>query len=129
MLWVYAIFLEDETELGNGEYIDISQYRLIEPILDEADGEFPTLDTDDNFDEIPRIIHQTWREDHVPEKFRANIESFVDKNPSFEYHFWTDASGRELIEERHPHLLETFDNYVEPVRRADLLRYTSCECI
>ncbi|XP_045170198.2 uncharacterized protein LOC123532711 [Mercenaria mercenaria] len=117
---VYVIFVLGEKEIiiGNGENVDISDIKPFEPFLDE---DFPKmLDTNPR---IPKIIHQTWKDSFVPTAFHENVRSFIDKNPNFKYYFWTDASARQLIADRHPELLETFDNYVEPVRKADMLRY------
>jgi hypothetical protein len=36
---------------------------------------------------------------------------------------WTDASSREFISVYYPWFLDTFDNYVYPIQRADAIRY------
>lgn len=36
---------------------------------------------------------------------------------------WTDAKAREFIKDEYPWFLETFDNYPEPIQRADVIRY------
>lgn len=108
---------EHEIILGDGGEIDISRNTLFE-LIDIDD--FPTVTSNET--RIPKIIHQTWKDVYVPDDFHANVRTFVDFNPGYQYYYWTDASARLLIEEKHPQLLETFDNYVEPVRKADMLR-------
>ncbi|XP_052804307.1 uncharacterized protein LOC128234238 [Mya arenaria] len=87
----------------------------------ELEVDFPT--SEHIYPRIPHVVHQTWKDIHVPSEFHANVRSFVELHPDFDYFFWTDASARILIRARHPNLLALFDNIVEPVRRADLLRY------
>lgn len=72
---------------------------------------------------IPRIIHQTWKDAEIPRKLTHWVQSWEKNNPGYEYWLWTDASARALIAERHPHLLQMFDDYPEGIRRADALRY------
>ena len=72
---------------------------------------------------IPKIIHQTWKNEEIPRKLVTWIKSWLEKNPDYEYWLWTDESARKLIAERHPTLLKTFDGYTEGIRRADALRY------
>ena len=36
---------------------------------------------------------------------------------------WTDAKSRELIATEYPWFLSTFDNYSQPIQRADAIRY------
>lgn len=121
-IFVYFVFVmrEDEISLGFVDDIDLTDYPLFEPVLTE---DFPA--TDQSQSRIQRQIHQTWKDIYVPGEFHANVQSFVKHNPGYRYYFWTDDAARDLIADRHPQLLETFDNYVEPVRKADMLRY--CE--
>jgi hypothetical protein len=42
---------------------------------------------------------------------------------SSEYKLWTDAGSREFIAEHYSWFLDTFDNYVYPIQRADAIRY------
>ena len=36
---------------------------------------------------------------------------------------WTDAKSRDLIATEYPWFLNTFDNYTQPIQRADAIRY------
>ncbi|KAH3710707.1 hypothetical protein DPMN_070199 [Dreissena polymorpha] len=40
-----------------------------------------------------------------------------------EVSFLTDKSGRKLLAELHPHLLNIWDGFVENIKRSDMLRY------
>ncbi|KAH3710663.1 hypothetical protein DPMN_070153 [Dreissena polymorpha] len=41
-----------------------------------------------------------------------------------EVSFLTDKSGRKLLAELHPHLLNIWDGFVENIKRSDMLRYS-----
>lgn len=77
----------------------------------------------DGVPHIPKIIHQTWKDTRIPPEFEVWIKSWLEKHPDWEYWLWTDESARELIKNKYSHLLDMFDGYTEPIRRADALRY------
>ncbi|KAI4268757.1 MAG: hypothetical protein LQ337_007667 [Flavoplaca oasis] len=72
---------------------------------------------------IPKIIHQTYINDSVPEIWREPQRTCVDIHEDYEYKMWTDAKSRELIATEYPWFLNTFDNYSQPIQRADAIRY------
>ena len=71
---------------------------------------------------IPRIIHQTWKDEHVPVEWQAAQKSCQQMHPDFEYKLWTDKQSREFIAARLPHLLKTWDSYPFNIQRADIIR-------
>lgn len=72
---------------------------------------------------IPKIIHQTWKTEHVPQIWQAAQASCKEQNPDWEYKLWTDASAREFIQQHYPNLLHTYDSYPYNIQRADAMRY------
>ncbi|PLW34560.1 hypothetical protein PCASD_12932 [Puccinia coronata f. sp. avenae] len=72
---------------------------------------------------VPKIIHQTWKTDQIPERWVPVRESCVAAHESWEYMLWTDQSGRELIEREYPWFLPVYDGYRYPIQRADAVRY------
>ena len=44
-------------------------------------------------------------------------------HPSYEYVLWTDAMARELIADKYPGLLPTYDAYPYSIQRADVVRW------
>jgi hypothetical protein len=72
---------------------------------------------------IPRIIHQMWRDEHLPPRWAACCETWKRHHPGWEYRFWTDASLREFVAKRYPDFLEVYDGYARPVMRSDAARY------
>lgn len=72
---------------------------------------------------IPRIIHQTWKNNDLLPHMKDSQKSFIDKNPNWMYVLWTDEMNRKLIQEHFPWFLEYYDNYEYNIQRADVIRY------
>ncbi|EIW82097.1 glycosyltransferase family 32 protein [Coniophora puteana RWD-64-598 SS2] len=72
---------------------------------------------------IPRIIHQTWKSETLPPRWKTISEACRDMMPDYEYMLWTDASSREFIAEHYPWFLDTYDDYEYTIQRADVIRY------
>src|SRR5260221_13668619 len=72
---------------------------------------------------IPKIIHQSWKVETVPERWRAFQESWRRNHPDYEYRFWTDDANRAFIAGVFPEFLAVYDGYRHAVSRADLARY------
>jgi len=90
---------------------------------------------------VPRTIHQLWKNEVVPDRYRAFCESWRRHNPGWTYRLWTDADLLELVEARYPGWLPIFNGYERAISRADLGRYLvldafggvyadlDCECL
>jgi len=72
---------------------------------------------------IPRIIHQMWRDEDLPLRWRAFCETWRRFHPGWEYRLWTDESLRAFVAEWYPDFLEVYDGYAVPVMRSDAARY------
>ncbi|WVW80297.1 hypothetical protein I302_102275 [Kwoniella bestiolae CBS 10118] len=72
---------------------------------------------------IPRLIHQTWKSDVLPEKWRKAWKECREGMPDYEYMLWTDDVSREFIAKHYPAHLHMFDSYEYPIQRADSIRY------
>ncbi len=71
---------------------------------------------------MPRIIHQTWKTEVIPEKWVAARQSCMDMHPGYEFRLWTDDSAREVLAKEMPQLLPTYDSYIYSIERADAIR-------
>lgn len=91
------------------------------------------LDVDIHFDKrlaaaqtlpggIPCLIHQTWKDEDVPDKFGQWPWSWKLHNPAWVYTLWTDANNRRLIEQHYEWFLETYDALQHPVMKSDAAR-------
>ncbi|MDY6987344.1 MAG: glycosyltransferase [Thermodesulfobacteriota bacterium] len=72
---------------------------------------------------IPRIIHQTWKDRKTPERFRAFTDSWKRHHPSWEYRLWDDDDNRRFIQEKFPWFARLYNNYSLNIQRADSVRY------
>lgn len=72
---------------------------------------------------IPRIIHQTWKDRDVPERFRDAQESWRARHPGWAYRLWTDEDLDELVRTRAPELWPLYQAYPYAIQRVDAARY------
>ncbi|KZW04351.1 hypothetical protein EXIGLDRAFT_828231 [Exidia glandulosa HHB12029] len=79
--------------------------------------------SDSRQERIPRILHQTWRTDTLPDRWQPVSQHCRDLMPDYEYKLWTDDSSREFIATNYAWFLPTFDAYTYPIQRADAIRY------
>ncbi|MDX1684551.1 MAG: glycosyltransferase [Saprospiraceae bacterium] len=72
---------------------------------------------------IPRIIHQTWKDEKIPERWKAFQDKVRSLHPDWKYQLWTDEDNDAFIEKHYPDLLMIYRSYPKPVMRADVIRY------
>ncbi|KAF2128344.1 glycosyltransferase family 32 protein [Dothidotthia symphoricarpi CBS 119687] len=89
-------------------------------------GELPAPNSgtiNDRTQLIPKIIHQTYINESIPDHWKGPQQTCIDLHPDYEYKLWTDKKSREFIATEYPWFLETFDGYPYPIQRADAIRY------
>ena len=72
---------------------------------------------------IPRILHQTWKDQAVPSAFSKNVDSWKRLHPGWDFKFWSDADLAAFVACRCPEYNELFQAYPKSIMRADLGRY------
>jgi len=74
---------------------------------------------------VPQIVHHTWKDTNVPRRWGGSYGSWKSRlvGKGWKFEFWTDDRARQLIIERFPWFLDTYDRYEYPIQRADCLRY------
>ncbi|KAJ5543814.1 Mannosyl phosphorylinositol ceramide synthase SUR1 [Penicillium frequentans] len=72
---------------------------------------------------IPKLIHQTYKNETTPEAWVEAQKSCIDLHPDYEYILWTNEKSRDFISAEYPWFLDTFDGYKYPIQRADSIRY------
>ncbi|KAJ9301365.1 CAZyme family GT32 [Paecilomyces variotii] len=72
---------------------------------------------------IPKIIHQTYKNESIPLHWQEAQQSCIDLHPDYEYILWTNEKARDFIAAEYPWFLDTFDGYEYPIQRADSIRY------
>jgi len=71
---------------------------------------------------IPKIIHQMWKDENIPEHWKDSPKEYKRLFPDWEYKFWTDKTMREFMVEHYPDFLDMYDSYPYPIQRADSFR-------
>jgi inositol phosphorylceramide mannosyltransferase catalytic subunit len=72
---------------------------------------------------IPKIIHQIWKTEGIPEQWRPLQETWKQFHPNWEYRLWTDEGSLRLVEQLFPDFLSMFTSYSYDIQRADASRY------
>lgn len=72
---------------------------------------------------IPKIIHQTWKNDRVPGQYLGFQEKVKRLHPDWEYRLWTDADNLALLKGKTPHLYDVYISLPKNIMRADMIRY------
>lgn len=84
-----------------------------------------------NQSKIPKIIHQTYKNENFTKNMRDAVESWKKLNSDYEHRFYNDAAIREYISEfdvsefnfTKEELVRCFDKLAVGAGRADLFRY------
>lgn len=72
---------------------------------------------------IPKIIHQTYINASIPERWRLPHESCLALHPDYEYKFWSDEDSHTFIQKEYPWFVDTYERYAHNIQRADAIRY------
>jgi len=72
---------------------------------------------------IPRVVHQTWKDRDLPERWRALRNTWRAHHPGWELRLWTDADLRALVAQHYPAFLSIWEAYTHPISRVDAARY------
>ena len=72
---------------------------------------------------IPKIIHQTWKNDDIPEEYISYQQRVKELHPDWEYKLWTDENNLEFVSEYFPSFYQTYIDFPKNIMRADVIRY------
>ncbi|WBW74451.1 mannosyltransferase Imt3 [Schizosaccharomyces osmophilus] len=94
-------------------------------ILQASDlpDDFTYSPIDNTTENIPRVIHQTWKTEDIPDRWKDAQQSCINLHPDFEYKLWTDEAMREFMKENYSWFLPKYDAYPFNIERADVVRY------
>lgn len=71
---------------------------------------------------IPKLFHQSWKNEELPAKFKTWSEDCRRLHPDWEYVLWTDDDNLALVQTYFPWLEDTFRGLAGPIYRADFVR-------
>ena len=72
---------------------------------------------------IPKIIHQTWKDHHVPQRWKKAVASVKKFHPDWEYRLWTDEDIDQYVKNKHPDFYPIFKGFNRHIMRVDVIRY------
>ena len=129
------LILHHNTSTENKDFIELNGKKLIDCQANfqcqkeqfnnnEHYTKIDYLYTEADFN-ITKIIHQSWKTKDIPYSVYKKewIDSWKQKNPDWEYKFWTDEDNRNLVEKYYPQYLELYDSYERPIAKADISRF------
>jgi mannosyltransferase OCH1-like enzyme len=73
--------------------------------------------------QIPRIIHQLWKDENVPARWRDAVASVKRYHKGWEYRLWTDALIDDYVRANHPKFYPAFAGMNRHIMRVDVFRY------
>ena len=72
---------------------------------------------------IPKIIHQTWRnEKSIVDAYKECVKTVKQKHPGYSYRFYNNDQCRDVVKQDFREFLDAYDS-MAPVEKADLFRY------
>ena len=58
---------------------------------------------------IPRIIHQTWKNENIPENWLHAYNSCKDVNVGYKHILWTDKTMKEFMKKNFPEFVKMYN--------------------
>ncbi len=72
---------------------------------------------------IPRIVHQLWKTDEIPARWREAVQSVRKYHKGWEYRLWTDELMDRHVRDHHPEFYRVFTGLNRHIMRVDVFRY------
>ena len=70
---------------------------------------------------IPKIIHQTWKNEKIPKKWKKAVKSC--KFEGYTYILWTDKKMDKFVEKYYPDFYDFYSSYKYVIQKCDAFRY------
>jgi mannosyltransferase OCH1-like enzyme len=71
---------------------------------------------------IPPVLHQSWYNRTLPTAVAPLVARWRAVLPNWRHRVWSDDDNRRLWQENFPELLDLYDGYDVPIKRADAAR-------
>lgn len=72
---------------------------------------------------IPKIIHQTWKTETIPERWKDAVDSCKKIHKGYRYILWTHQTMRKFVQKFYPDFYPTYRDYPHDIQRCDAFRY------
>lgn len=122
MVTIVSFLLYKIYELYIKKYI--TSKIILDPPTNFKYPYIPSSLNNTNYDEIPKVVYQTWNTDLLPPLMKKNHEKFKEDNPEFQYMLFNDNECRRFIETHFEgEVLNAYDSLLPGAFKADLWRY------
>ena len=74
------------------------------------------------FGSIPKIIHQTWKNDKLPSQWREYFDGWYTKHPDFLHVLWNDEENLSLVQQFYPEFLDHYNWLPLMIQKTDFVR-------
>lgn len=72
---------------------------------------------------VPKIIHQTWKNEQIPAHLKLMQETVIQHHSDYEYKFWTDADIEIFLKEFYPNTFQFYqNNFPYIIQKIDFVR-------
>ena len=78
-----------------------------------------------NKNQIPKIIIQTWKTKAIPEKYKEDYDSIRKWNPNYEYLFFNDDDISYFLEKNYPNYFIIYKKLPVIIQKIDFFRYVA----
>jgi mannosyltransferase OCH1-like enzyme len=91
------------------------------PIWDMLETNFNKfhIKSENDINKIPKKIHQIWLGGKIPDKYKRLRDTFLEKNPNWEYKLWTDEDVNDFNLKN----IDTFNKITNLGVKSDIFRY------
>jgi len=72
---------------------------------------------------IPKIIHQIWDTEIIPDVWQNFVISWHQHNPGWRYNLWSAERREVYIEKYFPEYRPIYDQYQQTIQKADIFKY------
>jgi mannosyltransferase OCH1-like enzyme len=71
---------------------------------------------------IPKLIHQTWKNDMLPTRWRQYFDKWSTYHPDFVHVLWTDSDNDALVKQCYPEFLKQYTWLPLIIQKTDFVR-------
>ena len=83
------------------------------------------MEEEEEKNQIPKIIIQTWKDNDIPKKYQPLIQSIQEKNPTYQYLFFTDEEIDAFLKKNYPEYYKTYLALPVIIQKIDFFRYVA----
>lgn len=94
-----------------------------ETLMDGSNGSGTQKQNKKEIPKIPKLIHQTYKSNNVPEGAKPMMRTWVDVNPGWTTNFYDDKACVEFVKLNFPEYWNAYSSLPKDVERSDFFRY------